>query len=212
MSAAVFGCTVCPDPNPVSSERVKVLKKSRLLTAGHTPALKRVFVGMFTAGVLSVCLSMPCDVFADSTEAVQADAASAPVSADPNAVPKDADVPTVDASKAVGADSEQTPEQWRVVHMRVTAYCPCSKCCGEYADGITADNHRIQDGDRFVAADKTYAFGTEIVIPGYNDSEPVHVKDRGGAIQGQRLDVFFNTHQEALEWGVQYLDVKIKNK
>ena len=94
--------------------------------------------------------------------------------------------------------------------MRVTAYCPCSQCCGSYADGITACNHHIQKGDRFVAADKTYSFGTEMIIPGYNRSHPVEVKDRGGAIQGDRLDVFFNTHEEALEWGVQYLDVLIK--
>lgn len=101
-------------------------------------------------------------------------------------------------------------DSWRVVRMRVTAYCPCSKCCGEYSDGITACNHRIQDGDRFVAADKNYPFGTEMVIPGYNKSEPVEVKDRGGAIKNDKLDVFFNTHQEALAWGVQYLDVLVK--
>jgi len=34
--------------------------------------------------------------------------------------------------------------------------------------------------------------------------------DRGGAIKGNRLDLFFQTHQQALEWGVQHLDVLIK--
>ncbi|NIU84285.1 MAG: hypothetical protein GWN64_12635, partial [Candidatus Thorarchaeota archaeon] len=36
------------------------------------------------------------------------------------------------------------------IDMRVTAYCPCSKCCGKYADGITASGHKIQPGDAFV--------------------------------------------------------------
>ena len=48
-----------------------------------------------------------------------------------------------------------------------------------------------------------------MIIPGYSSSQPVEVLDRGGAIQGNKLDVFFASHEEALEWGVQYLDVKI---
>jgi 3D (Asp-Asp-Asp) domain-containing protein len=101
---------------------------------------------------------------------------------------------------------------WRIVRMRVTGYCPCSKCCGEYSDGITASGHEIQPGDTFVAADKRYSFGTEMVIEGYNNGKPVKVLDRGGAIQGNKLDAFFHTHQEALEWGVRNIDVKVRDK
>ena len=106
----------------------------------------------------------------------------------------------------------ETPEQsseWQTVQMRVTAYCPCPKCCGQYSDGVTACGHEIEPGDAFVAADKRYSFRTEMIISGYNDGQPVKVLDRGGAIQGNRLDVFFASHQEALEWGVRYLDVKV---
>ena len=88
----------------------------------------------------------------------------------------------------------------------VTAYCPCEKCCGNFADGITANGHRIVDGDRFVAAPKSFTFGTIMNIPGYGT---VAVKDRGGAIKGNKLDVFFNTHQEALNWGVKKLTVTV---
>lgn len=101
-------------------------------------------------------------------------------------------------------------EQWQTVQMRVTAYCPCPKCCGNYSDGVTASGHKIAQGDLFVAADKMYPFGTEMLIPGYKKGEAVKVLDRGGVIRGNRLDVFFNTHQEALEWGVRYMDVKIR--
>ena len=99
--------------------------------------------------------------------------------------------------------------KWKTLKMRVTAYCPCEQCCGEWADGVTANGHTISQGDRFVAADRRFAFGTQLVIPGYNNSKTVKVFDRGGAIYDNRLDVFFNTHQEALEWGVQHLEVKI---
>lgn len=108
--------------------------------------------------------------------------------------------------------SEPSTDEWHAVRMRVTAYCPCPKCCGQYADGITACGHVIQPGDTFVAADKRYGFGTEIIVPGYSRGQAVKVLDRGGAIKGDRIDVFFHSHQEALEWGVQYLDVKVHNK
>ncbi len=108
-------------------------------------------------------------------------------------------------------DAEQLGE-WQGIQMRVTAYCPCSKCCGQYSDGVTACGHKIRPGDTFVAADRRYSFGTEMLIPGYSNSQPVQVLDRGGAIKGNRLDVFFATHQEALEWGVKYLEVSVRWK
>ncbi len=102
--------------------------------------------------------------------------------------------------------------EWQSIRMRVTAYCPCPKCCGQYSDGITACGHEIQPGDTFVAADRRYPFRTEMLIPGYSNSQPVKVLDRGGAIKGNRLDVFFATHEEALEWGVKYLEVNVRRK
>ena len=37
------------------------------------------------------------------------------------------------------------------------------------------------------------------------------VEDRGGAIQGNRIDLYMNSHSEALAWGVRYLDVEVLN-
>jgi len=107
-------------------------------------------------------------------------------------------------------DNCERSGEWQTVQMRVTAYCPCPKCCGEYSDGKTACGHKIRPGDAFAAADRKYPFGTEMVIAGYQNAQPVKVLDRGGAIRGNRLDVFFGSHEEALEWGVKYVDVKIR--
>jgi len=106
--------------------------------------------------------------------------------------------------------AEQSAD-WQVIKMRVTAYCPCPKCCGMGSPGITASGHKIQSGDVFVAADKRYSFGTKMIIPGYNNNQSVEVLDRGGAIKGNKIDVFFPTHEEALEWGVKNIDVKVQN-
>lgn len=107
-------------------------------------------------------------------------------------------------------DGKAAIDRWVTVRMRVTAYCPCAKCCGRFADGRTACNHRVNWGDRFVAADKVFPFGTEMIIPGYNHSKPVKVLDRGRDIKGYRLDVFYNTHYTASKWGTKYLDVKVR--
>ena len=112
------------------------------------------------------------------------------------------------ASNEYQAKTEPDGE-WQTVRMRVTAYCPCPKCCGKYSDGITACGYKICQGDVFIAADMKYPFGTEMIIPGYNNAEPVKVLDRGGVIRGNRLDVFFNSHREARKWGVKYIEVKV---
>jgi 3D (Asp-Asp-Asp) domain-containing protein len=106
--------------------------------------------------------------------------------------------------------SEEKLASWDVIEMRVTAYCWCKKCCGKHSDGITANGHRIRIGDTFVAADKKYSFGTVMIVPGYNNSQPVKVLDRGQLIKGNRLDIFFNSHHRAKVWGVRYLPVKVR--
>jgi len=110
----------------------------------------------------------------------------------------------------LNADIKDEHSGWRTVRMRVTAYCPCKECCGRFAKGQTASGYVIRQGSRFAAADKKYPFGTEIIVPRYNGDKPIRVIDRGGAIKGDRLDVFFHRHWQARKWGVKYLDVKIK--
>lgn len=103
----------------------------------------------------------------------------------------------------------QTAPQPRIVMMEVTAYCACTKCCGPNAQGITASGKDVTyNAGKFVAADRSMPFGTKLLIPGY-DSQPVEVIDRGGAIKGNKLDVFYASHDEALEWGRRTLPVTV---
>lgn len=188
-------------------ERVIDLKKKKPLATNTT--LKGVFRVCITLGMLSVCFAVPCIVFADHIQTDQSEPESNSIGSGEIPAPPLVSSRNSDTTDVI-MDSNPSTLEWKVVRMRVTAYCSCSQCCGAFADGITACNHHIQDGDRFVAADKNYSFGTKMLIPGYNNEQPVEVKDRGGAIRGERLDVFFNSHQEALQWGVQYLDVLIQ--
>lgn len=106
--------------------------------------------------------------------------------------------------------AREPSDQWQTVRMRVTGYCACRKCCGRFADGITACGHKIRRGDAFAAADRKYSFGTEMIVAGYNNGKPIKVLDRGGAIRGNKLDLFFHSHKRARKWGVKYIDVQIR--
>lgn len=99
----------------------------------------------------------------------------------------------------------------RTMLMEVTAYCACTICCGPEAQGITASGKDVSYNDgRFVAADTSVLpFGTKLIIPGYADDQPVEVIDRGGAIKGHKLDLFYASHEEALQWGRQFVEVII---
>lgn len=107
---------------------------------------------------------------------------------------------------------QEDKQSWHVVRMRTTGYCACRKCCGKFSDGKTASNHKIRMGDTFVAADKYYRFDTEMIVPGYNADRTVSVQDRGRVIKGNRLDLYFDSHRQAQKWGVQYLDVLVREK
>lgn len=86
---------------------------------------------------------------------------------------------------------------------RVTAYCSCAKCCGK-TNGRTASGTKATAG-RTVATSGKFAFGTKLNIGG----RIYTVEDRGGAIQGNRIDIYVNSHSEALRWGVRYLNVEV---
>ncbi len=102
--------------------------------------------------------------------------------------------------------------RYSVRWMEVTAYCPCTKCCGPRAQGITASGkHVSHNGGKFVAADKFLPFNTKLVIPGYADGQAVPVLDRGGAIKGDKLDVYFPSHQQARQWGRKRIPVLVMN-
>ena len=98
-----------------------------------------------------------------------------------------------------------------VVRMWVTAYSPDERSCGSSADGITASGYSVlTNGGALVAADpRVLPLGSLVSVPGYDDGGVVPVLDTGGAIKGNRLDVLYPTHELAVQWGVQELDVEI---
>lgn len=85
---------------------------------------------------------------------------------------------------------------------KITAYCSCDKCCGK-SDGITASGTKATNG-RTVAVDpNVIPYGTELLIDGHK----YIAEDCGGAIKGNKIDIYFDNHSDALNYGVQYMEI-----
>lgn len=111
------------------------------------------------------------------------------------------------------SETETVPEpepEW--IEAVATAYCPCERCCGSWAlnrpDGIVyTASGAIAEEDVTIAADwSVYSPGTILYIEGIGERT---VQDRGGAISGQKIDVFFNSHEDALRFGRQEVRIKV---
>lgn len=90
---------------------------------------------------------------------------------------------------------------------KITYYCcePYEHVCGD-GDGLTATGIPVAPG--IVAVDpEVIPYGTTVVIDGVE----YLAADCGGGIKGDRIDIAVPTHQEALELGVQYKEVWVKN-
>ena len=92
----------------------------------------------------------------------------------------------------------------------ITAYCPCEKCCGRWADGITSTGTTATQGRTIAVDPRVIPYGTVLYFEGHGDNFGGYIaEDCGGSIKGNRIDLYFNSHEEALKWGVQTRDVYI---
>ena len=109
---------------------------------------------------------------------------------------------TAEETSLVPAPSDAPMGEGVQMTLKAYAYCPCAECCGK-TDGITATGTQATP-NRTIAVDKSVIpYGSKVVI----DGNVYIAEDCGGAIKGNRIDILFDTHQEALAFGVQYAEV-----
>ena len=91
---------------------------------------------------------------------------------------------------------------------KLTAYCACSKCCGQWAGSPTASGTMPKANHTIAVDTSVIPFGTEVIING----NTYVAEDTGSAIKGNKIDIYMSSHEEALNFGVQYAKVLIANK
>ena len=142
-------------------------------------------------------------------------AAEEPVVEEPKAIeptvqaerPKEPNVETI-THKVVLVPSKE-PEYISLGEFRITAYCSCEECCGIWAtnrpNGIVyGASGEVLVPYLSVAVDTSVIpYGTTIYING----QAYIAHDCGGAIKGNSIDIYFESHEEAERFGVQYIEV-----
>jgi 3D (Asp-Asp-Asp) domain-containing protein len=104
----------------------------------------------------------------------------------------------------------------KVLTVKVTAYCSCVKCCGVWSkdhpsrQGTDYEQHTtsgtIPVAGRTVAVDPDIIpLGSKILIDGHE----YIAEDTGSGVKGNHIDIYFDSHEEALEWGVKTLEVEV---
>ena len=80
---------------------------------------------------------------------------------------------------------------------KVYGFCRCTKCMGSGTDCFSSII--LKPNYSILAPTTKYPLGTRIILDGYGT---FYVVGKGGAIKDNKLDRFFSTHQEVINWGV----------
>lgn len=129
-------------------------------------------------------------------------------------------IPSQEETSIVEAKATSKLEKTEFIAV-ATAYCPCFSCCGKHEDdesyGITASGYNVFSNEKqIIAADTSVLpFGTEVELYRVLKSGTEEyigkytVEDRGGAVKGERIDIFYLNHEDALNFGRNEVRVKV---
>ena len=121
----------------------------------------------------------------------------------------------LDPEPEVTMDPEPDPEP--LGEFRITAYCACEKCCGQWAlnrpNGIVygAAGVELEAG---VSCASPLPFGTVVEVEGLGeyivqDRTAQWVVDKYGE---NLIDIYFDDHEAACKFGLQYHNVYLKGR
>ncbi|WP_413309543.1 LysM peptidoglycan-binding domain-containing protein [Bacillus sp. 1P10SD] len=113
--------------------------------------------------------------------------------------------PTSVASKPEVPVTTKVEETSKEITVKATAYtASCEGCSGTTATGLDLN---ANPGAKVIAVDPSVIpLGSKVLVEGYGEAI---ASDTGGAIKGNRIDVFIPSEEKALEWGKKEIKVKI---
>ncbi|MBQ0037823.1 MAG: 3D domain-containing protein, partial [Clostridiales bacterium] len=86
----------------------------------------------------------------------------------------------------------------------LTAYCNCPECCGQWSGGPTYSGVMPQDGHTIAVDPDVIPLGAWVEINGIQ----YHAEDTGNDIKGKHIDIYFDSHEAANDFGVKAADVR----
>lgn len=108
---------------------------------------------------------------------------------------------------------KQELNEWENIgEFKITAYCSCEKCCGVWAENrpngvvYTASGEKAEAGKTIAVDTSVIPFGTEVKI-----GDVIYTaQDTGSAVKGNVIDVYYDSHEEALNHGAKYQKVEVR--
>ncbi|ALC81296.1 MULTISPECIES: 3D domain-containing protein [Bacillus] len=136
----------------------------------------------------------------------QADAGEAPSEPQPSEPVKQEEA---EAPKAAPEENNTSDQQAATKELTVTATAYTADCEG--CSGVTATGKDLKadPNAKVIAVDPSVIpLGTKVEVEGYGEAV---ASDTGGAIKGNKIDVFVPSKDEAQKWGSKQVKVKILN-
>lgn len=136
------------------------------------------------------------------------------------AIIEEVEIPQVNYVSYRSLAENNPPEEYKdVIPATATAYCLCQKCCGKLPShphyGYTASGIKIIPGTgmKVIAVDpKVIPLGTKVYVDGLNgawDYGYAIAADTGSAIKNLKIDLYMDTHSEALSWGRRSVNIYV---
>ena len=101
-------------------------------------------------------------------------------------------------------EAEKDKQERYLGEFLVTAYCNCKSCCGKWSGGACKNGEYPQQGITVACDTNVIPLNSFIEIEGYGTRK---CQDTGNLIIGNRLDLYFSSHREALKFGKKTLKV-----
>ena len=105
------------------------------------------------------------------------------------------------------AAKKKAASEYKTLRVSSTAYTAyCTGCSGRTKTGF---NLRANPSAKVIAVDpKVIPLGTKVWVEGYGTAIAA---DTGGAIKGNKIDVFMSTKKKAYAWGRKKVTIKVYN-
>ena len=105
----------------------------------------------------------------------------------------------------VADQCEVQVSRYKIMKMRTTGYCNCRRCAGRWAGHATASGKMPKPNHTIAVDPHLIKLGTRVQI----GNRIYTAEDTGGAIKGNRIDVYYSSHRMAQRHGVRYTFVKV---
>lgn len=183
-----------------TTQWINQLRDSRNLWKKRAQLMKKVSWGL---SLVVIVLIISIIVLAVSRSSAAAEKAPTPAA-------------TAQASEHTAEQIEEQSIREYIGDYTITYYCSCERCCGKWGENrpqvdgkdvvITSTGAFAQDGITIAVDPDQIPYGSLVYIEGVGYRI---AQDCGGAIQGNRIDVYMDSHDEALENGTHEAKVYI---